>query len=121
MKCRRDRVASERAGCSDETGPGAGGSAPRAPLATSCIARYAVRNLLLRRAFAPGVLTERGPVMGVSTANPEPGITELVEGVVNDARRLLTQQIDLFKQELREESGRVVRAAAEAGAGAGLV
>ena len=57
--------------------------------------------------------------MGV--ANPEPSVTELVEDVVDDARRLLTQQIDLFKQELREESGRVVRAAAEVGAGAGLV
>jgi hypothetical protein len=59
--------------------------------------------------------------MGAKATAPESNVTELVEDVIHDARKLLTQQVELFKQELREESGRAVRAAAEAGAGVGLV
>lgn len=59
--------------------------------------------------------------MGVKAAASESNVAELVEGVLTDARQLLTQQIELFQQELREESGRAVQAAAEAGAGVGLV
>src|SRR5438067_13258999 len=59
--------------------------------------------------------------MGAKTADPEPSVTELVEAVAADARRLIGQQVESFKPELREESGRAARAAAEAGAGVGLV
>jgi hypothetical protein len=58
--------------------------------------------------------------MGTMATAGEPGVTELVEGILGDARRLLSQQIDLFKEEVREEVGRAAALAAEAGAGAGL-
>src|SRR6476620_4304847 len=58
--------------------------------------------------------------MGTMATADEPSATELVEGILGDARRLLGQQIELFKEEVREEVGRAAALAAEAGAGAGL-
>jgi hypothetical protein len=36
-------------------------------------------------------------------AGPEPSVTSLVTGIVNDAENLIKQQLDLFKHEVKEE------------------
>ena len=51
----------------------------------------------------------------------EPSASELVQGILDDVQRLLHQQVDLIKQEVREEIGQAGKAAAAAGAGAGLL
>jgi hypothetical protein len=50
----------------------------------------------------------------------EPSITTLVEGIVNDGQKLISQQFDLMRQEVREELGEVKHAAVTLSAGAGL-
>lgn len=52
---------------------------------------------------------------------PEPSVTELVEGIVGDAQKLLSQQVDLLRQEVKEELRQAAAAGVSAGAGAGLV
>jgi hypothetical protein len=50
----------------------------------------------------------------------EPSVTALVEGTVNDGQKLISQQFDLMRQEVRDELGEVNDAAITLSAGAGL-
>ena len=51
----------------------------------------------------------------------EPELTALIGGVVDDARTLIDQQIDLLRVEVAEELGRARDAVASMGVGAGLL
>src|SRR5919201_6364139 len=51
----------------------------------------------------------------------EPDLTELVSGILSDAQKLIHQQFELVRQELKEELSGAGAAAASAGAGVGLV
>ena len=54
-------------------------------------------------------------------STPEPSLTELTQGILDDVRNLLGQQVDLLKAEVRGELDRAAVAAAAGGAGVGLV
>ena len=56
-----------------------------------------------------------------ATTATEPGFTELVDGIVTDAHQLISQHLDLLKQEIKQELLQVKSAAVSTGAGAGLV
>jgi len=50
-----------------------------------------------------------------------PSLTELLSGIVQDAQTLLTQQLTLFKQEMREDFQKSQEAMLFLGLGAGLM
>jgi hypothetical protein len=51
----------------------------------------------------------------------EPSIAELAEGILADSQRLISQQFELLRYEVRQEVAKAGKAAAEGAAGAGLV
>jgi hypothetical protein len=55
--------------------------------------------------------------MSDSTTSTEPDVATLVEGIVADGEKLLRQQFDLFRQEMREEIHEAKTAAIRIGAG----
>jgi uncharacterized membrane protein YqjE len=51
------------------------------------------------------------------TTGPEPTVTSLLTGIVNDAQELIKQQLQLFKHELREDMNRTREALPAVGLG----
>jgi hypothetical protein len=51
---------------------------------------------------------------------PEPSMTSLVSGIINDAQDLLKQQVSLLKQELREDVRKTKEAALSLALGLGI-
>jgi hypothetical protein len=47
---------------------------------------------------------------GPPATGPQPTVTELVSGIINDAQRLARQQIDMLKAEFKEDLRRTKRA-----------
>lgn len=56
-----------------------------------------------------------------STHSTDQGVASLVQGIVADAEKLVRQQFELFRQEIREEVDHAKSAAAAGGAGAGMM
>jgi len=56
-----------------------------------------------------------------NTATPQPTMTELVTGMLNDASRLLGQHVDMLKSELHEDLRRTKEAGTYAAVGAVLM
>src|SRR5262245_43511701 len=52
-----------------------------------------------------------------ATTPPQPTITELVSGILNDAQKLARQQIEMFKAEVKEDMARTKRATLYGGLG----
>ncbi len=52
---------------------------------------------------------------------PEPSLTSLVAGIVNDGQTLIKQEIALARREIREEVHKVIQAALSLSIGAGLL
>src|SRR5690242_12014777 len=55
------------------------------------------------------------------TAPENASLTELVQGIVDDAEKLIGQHFDLLRHELRQEVERAESLAVSVGAGAGLL
>jgi VIT1/CCC1 family predicted Fe2+/Mn2+ transporter len=53
-------------------------------------------------------------------AGPEPSMSSLVSGIINDAQDLIKQQLDLVKHEIREDVRKAKEAAASLALGLGL-
>lgn len=51
----------------------------------------------------------------------EPDFTQLVEGIIEDGQRLIRQEFELLRGEVREEIAHAKSAAVSAGAGVGLL
>jgi uncharacterized membrane protein YqjE len=56
-----------------------------------------------------------------SDLHQDGSITTLIAGIINDAQRLISQQLDLLKVELREDLRRTINGAILIAAGAGLL
>jgi hypothetical protein len=59
--------------------------------------------------------------MSTEFQRDNPGIASLVGGIVNDTEHLVSQQVDLLKQEIRQELGQARRAAVSAALGFSVV